>query len=63
MEWVKWDIREEVALLIMDHNVENRFSGDFTKEIRQALAEIADDGYAKALVITGAHEKFFCKIF
>ncbi|MDY6934749.1 MAG: enoyl-CoA hydratase/isomerase family protein [Spirochaetota bacterium] len=60
MEWVKWDIQEDVALLIMDHNVENRFSGDFTKEIRQALAEIANNGYAKALVITGAHEKFFC---
>lgn len=59
MEWVSWKVEDGVCVLTMSHGDENRFSGPFTKEMREAFAELADDAAVKSVVITGAHEKFF----
>jgi enoyl-CoA hydratase len=60
MKWIKWAIENEVAVVTMDHENENRFSGPFAAEVRKALAELGKDDAVKAVVMTGAHEKFFC---
>ncbi len=60
MQWVSWKVEDGVALMTMDHKSENRLSGPFTSELRQALSELFEDGSVKAVVLTGAHEKFFC---
>ncbi len=60
MKWLDLKVEDAVAVLTMDHEKENRFNADFTAEVRAALAEVANAGAAKALVITGGHEKFFC---
>jgi enoyl-CoA hydratase len=60
MQWTELKIEEGIALLTMDHESENRFHGPFTAELRSVFAEAAEDPRIKALVITGAHEKYFC---
>ncbi|HUT52923.1 MAG TPA: enoyl-CoA hydratase/isomerase family protein [bacterium] len=60
MNWLKWTIEEGVAVVTMDHENENRFSGPFAAEVREAMAALAKDDAVKAVVLTGAHEKFFC---
>ncbi len=60
MEWIKWEVIDTVALMTMDYKAENRLSGPFNGELRQALAGLRDDDGVKAVVVTGGHEKFFC---
>lgn len=60
MEWLKWEVQDNVALVVMNHENENRMSGPFTRELRAALADLEKSGEVKAVVITGGHEKFFC---
>ena len=60
MEWIKWDIEDDIALLTMDHKQENSFNTPFVHELREAMSDIAGDKAIKALIITGAHEKYFC---
>jgi enoyl-CoA hydratase/carnithine racemase len=60
MQWIKWEVKEGVAVAVMDHEKENRFSGPFAGEVREAMAALDADEAVKAVVMTGAHEKFFC---
>jgi len=60
MEWISWEVTEDVALVTMDYKSENRLSGPFNAELRKAVAELRDDTSVKAVVFTGGHEKFFC---
>jgi enoyl-CoA hydratase/carnithine racemase len=60
MQWLEWKMDGDVALLLMNHEQENRFSGPFTKELRKAIAELERDEKVKAVVVTGVHEKYFC---
>jgi len=60
MNWIKREAEDGVAILTMDHENENRLSGPFTEELREALSELESDGSVKSVVVTGAHEKFFC---
>jgi len=61
MEFLNWETDQHgVALLTMSYKDENRLSGPFTAELRKALAELEKDQAIKAVVVTGAHEKFFC---
>ena len=60
MKWIKIKTEENVALITMSHEAENRLNGPFTQELRDVLGEMDKDDSVKALVITGEHEKFFC---
>ena len=60
MQWLEWEMDGDVALLTMNHENENRFSGPFTREVREAIAELESDKQVKAVVVTGGHEKYFC---
>jgi len=48
-----------VNILRMNHRDDNRFNQDFLDELHGALDGIEGDRDARALVITGAHEKYF----
>lgn len=60
MQWLELSVEQGVAVLTMNHQDENRLSGPFTRELRKALARLEEDGQAKALLVIGGHEKFFC---
>ncbi len=60
MEWIKLSNEDGICTMTMDHKAENRFNGPFVQEIRDTLAELAADKEVKSVVITGAHEKYFC---
>jgi len=60
MQWIDVKIDEGVAVLTMRHEDENRLNAAFTKELRNALAAMDKDASVRSVVITGAHEKFFC---
>ena len=57
------DIMDSIRILRMAHNEENKITNDFLKDFNSALDHIQADGGAKAVVITGASEKFFCTGF
>ncbi len=59
MEYIEIKVENGVAVAVMDHNKENRFSGPFLQEIRQMLMDVKKDSSVKSLVVTGAHEKYF----
>ena len=60
MKWLNWSIENNIALLTLGYKDQNCFSGHFLTEVRQAMATLAEDESVKALIITGAHEKYFC---
>jgi len=59
MQWLEEKIEAGVTVLTMNYENENRMSGPFTKELREALAGLERDEQVKAVVVTGGHEKFF----
>ncbi len=59
MKWLEEKIEAGVTVLTMNYENENRMSGPFTKELREALAGLERDEQVKAVVVTGGHEKFF----
>jgi len=60
MQWIDVHADEGVAVLTMHHEDENRLNGPFTRELREALAAMDREASVKSVVVTGAHEKFFC---
>jgi enoyl-CoA hydratase/carnithine racemase len=59
MQWLESKTEAGVAVLTMNYENENRLSGPFTRELREALAGLERDEQVKAAVITGGQEKFF----
>ncbi len=59
MEHLSIDITEGVALLTMCHEEQNRFTTPFLEELNGALARLASDEEVRAVIVTGAQEKYF----
>lgn len=60
MQFIEIKNTDGVALVTLNHPGENRLSGPFVAEQRQALKDLAADPSVKSAVITSAIEKFFC---
>ncbi len=56
---VETESRDEVVILRMNNAAENRFTGDFVDAMNRSLDDIEADDSVRAVVITGAHEKYF----
>jgi len=48
-----------VAIMTLSHEEQNRFTTSFLTEISAGLATLAKDNAVRAVVVTGAQEKFF----
>jgi len=59
MKWIDLRPEGEVVVMTMGHQDENRFNAEFTGEVREVLAAVESDKSARALVVTGGHEKYF----
>ncbi|MFO8057356.1 MAG: enoyl-CoA hydratase/isomerase family protein [bacterium] len=59
LEYLESEAHGSVVLLRMDHESENRFSLPFINELEMALSRAEEDAAVRALVFTGAHEKYF----
>ena len=62
MSYVTIDIRkqEQVGVITLDYNQENRFHPDFVAEFMKILDDAEKNPEIGALVVTGGNPKFFC---
>ena len=51
--------KEAIRIIRMNHAGENKFTKPFIEALNQALDQVEADASAKAVVLTGAAEKFF----
>ncbi len=56
--WLTREMKDNVAVVTMGRDKDNRFSGPFVDALRKELAELAQDDTVRAVVITG-NDKFF----
>jgi enoyl-CoA hydratase/carnithine racemase len=59
MEFIDIENEQDVAVITMNHEEDNRFNGPFLNEIRDMLKECEKDSSVKAVVVTGGQEKYF----
>jgi enoyl-CoA hydratase/carnithine racemase len=59
MEFIEVKRDGPVAIVYMNHAAENTFTGPFVDEIMKTLDELEKDPEVKAVVFTGAVEKYF----
>ena len=59
MEYITLEQHNNVGIMTMNHNRENRFNPGFLQEMMHVLDQAEKDSRIGALVITGADPKFF----
>jgi len=59
MPYIQFEKQDQVGVMTMNYQIENRFHPDFLKEMMQLLDEAEGDSDIGALVITGGDPKFF----
>lgn len=60
MEFLTLETVKNIAVMTWRHEQQNRFTTPFIKEILTALLDLENDPTVRGVVITSAHEKFFC---
>jgi len=60
MQFIDQEIKDNLAVVTMHCQEKNALTGAFVQELRDTFAALEKDAAVKSVVITGAHEKFFC---